>query len=333
MPWRARARSQSIGRRSGAGGDGRGFKLIERDGVDMMFLQTLVNGLITGASYALFSVGLTLIFGVHNILNLAHGAVFTWGALIGLWSVLEFGAPWPIALLASAVASALLSAIIDVVAFRPLERRGAPETSVMLASIGVGLVLSSLAQQATGTKVLGFPVGSVPAASWNLGGLRISSMGLIVVGAAVVLTAVLMLYLRLTQAGRETRAVAENPRAALLVGINPTAVHLRTFLIAGMFAGIAGFLLGSTFNSVSFMMGDPYLLIGMSVIILGGMGSVVGALLGSLFIGLVQAFTVIYVSSQLSQVVPFIALFLVLVFRPEGIFASRRAVAAGAGRV
>jgi branched-chain amino acid transport system permease protein len=148
----------------------------------------------------------------------------------------------------------------------------------------------------------------------------------------VVFTLLLVYYLKASMGGKQAKAVAEDESTAKLMGINPNAVHVRTFFIAGAFAGVAGVLIGTAFNSVSFVMGEPYLLIAMAAITLGGMGSVTGAFIGGMAIGLARTFTVSYVSDSLSEALPFVLLFLVLVLRPQGLLGSPGTVGLRAGR-
>lgn len=299
-----------------------------------MFAQTLVNGLVAGGTYALFAVGFTLIFGVHKVLNLAHGYVFTWGAIAGLVLVRDLGAPWALALVAGLLAGGALSVAVDFIAFRPLQRRGAPEASTLISSIGIGMVLQSLAQRATNTEVLRFPSDAVPRTTWQLGGVNVSALQVVILLVSVVFTLLLVHYLRSSMGGKQAKAVAEDESTARLMGINPNLVHVRTFFIAGAFAGIAGVLIGTAFNNVSFVMGEPYLLIAMAAITLGGMGSIAGAFVGGMAIGLARTFTVSYISDSLSEALPFILLFLVLVLRPQGLLGTKRtALSLRAGRL
>ena len=299
-----------------------------------MFTQTLVNGLVAGGTYALFAVGFTLIFGIHKILNLAHGYVFAWGAIVGLVVVRDLGMPWIVGLAAGLLCGGGISVIVDFVAFRPLQRRGAPESSTLISSIGIGMILQSLAQRATNTEVLRFPSNRVPDHIWNIGGVNVSAIQLIILSVSVLFTFLLVVYLRSTIGGKQAKAVAEDENTSKLMGINPNAIHVRTFFIAGAFAGVSGVLIGTAFNNVSFVMGESYLLIAMAAIALGGMGSVIGAFIGGMAIGLARTFTVSYVSDSLSEALPFILLFLVLVLRPQGLFGDRdAAVGIRAGRL
>ncbi len=296
-----------------------------------MLWQTVVNGLVAGGTYALFAVGFTLIFGIHKILNLAHGYVFTVGALSALLIVRDASVPWWVGLLIGMVAGGVLSVVIDFVAFRPLQRKNAPEASLLMASIGIGLVLQSITQQLSDSKVQRFPQDDAIDGTLAIAGATISRVQLLIIILAIVLTLLLALHLRFTLAGKNAKAVAEDERTARLMGIRPSWVHAQTFFIAGAFAGVAGVLIATAFNSVSFVMGEPYLLIAMAVITVGGLGSVTGAFIGAIGLGIIQTLTVNYVGASLSQAVPFVLLFLVLVIRPQGLL-GQAAIEARAGR-
>src|SRR5580700_5075215 len=242
-----------------------------------MIAQQILNGLVVGSVYALFALGFTLIFGVHHILNMAHGAVFMWGAFFGLFAITRFDLPFPLGFVLAIVLAGLLSVALDWVAFRPLRKRGAPEFSAIVSSIGAGLVLMNIAQRVSDTRVLRYPFSTL------------------------LIVAALFVYLFYTRFGRQIRAVAINERTATLLGVNPNFVYFQTFFISGALAGAAGVLIGIAFNSVHFLMGDAYMLRAFVVIVLGGLGSVMGALIAGLLLGLVQTLRIAYVSSGLSD--------------------------------
>lgn len=287
-----------------------------------MFGQELLNGFVVGAVYALFSLGLTLVFGIHRILNLAHGAVFMWGALIGYFAVTGAGLALLPAFILAILGSALVSVALDLLVFRPLRRREGDEFGTIIVSIGANLVLMHLAQQATNAQTLRFPFGIFPIHFYHFLGLRISLQQMVIVAAVALLVIALVLYLFRTNLGTDARAVAIDERTAMLLGINPHAVYFGTFAIAGALAGAAGVILGIAFNSVSYIMGEPIMLQAFVVIVLGGLGSVPGALLAGVMLGVIQTLTTVYISSELSDAVVFGLLFVVLLVRPRGFFAG-----------
>ena len=298
-----------------------------------MLAQQVANGLVVGSVYALFALGFTLVFGVHHVLNLAHGSVCMWGAFIGLLAVAPgelFGAglpspflPLPVAFLLAMLGGGLLGVLLDLIAFRPLRKRHATEFAALVSSIGASLILISLAQQLSHTRILRFPFGTFPVQIYRFAGLRVSSLQFFIVGCVAVLFAGLLFYLYRTSFGRQVRAVAVNERAATLLGVNPSAVYLQVFFISGALAGAAGVLIGLAFNSVNFLMGEPYLMRAFVVVVLGGLGSIQGAVIAGLLLGLIQVMTVAYVSSGLSDAI-FSILFLMLLVRPTGLFAGLR---------
>lgn len=286
-----------------------------------MLAQQLFNGLVLGAVYALFALGFNLVFGVHKIMNLAHGAIFMAGAFIGVYSVLA-GLPLWAAFLAAVLCTGLLSVAIDYFAFRPLRKTSEAEFAVLIASIGVDMVLVNLALRASEARTIRFPFGIVPVEPFLVLGMRVSPLQLVIVATAIACVALLAFYLYRTSFGRQVRAVSNNERAAMLLGVEPRFVYFQTFFISGALAGVAGVLIGLAFNSISFAMGEPYLLRGFVVLILGGLGSLPGAVVAGLALGIVQTMTVAYLPSGLTEIIVYSLLFLVLLIRPNGLFGS-----------
>lgn len=295
-----------------------------------MLAQQLLNGVVVGSVYGLFALGFTLLFGVNHIMNMAHGAVFMWGAFAGLFAATMLDLPFIAALAIGALAGGLLSVLLDWIAFRPLRKRKAPEFSAIVSSIGANLILLSLAQQMTATRVMRFPFDTFPIRIYEVFGLRVQLLQLVIIGIVILMVVGLVWYLQRTSAGRQIRTVAYSESTSRLLGINPFSVNFQVFFLSGALAGVAGVLIGLVFNSVHFMMGEPLLLRAFVVIILGGLGSIPGALVAGLLIGIVQVLTVSYLSAGLADVVVFSLLFLVLLARPTGLFGS---VHGGAARV
>lgn len=297
-----------------------------------MIAQQLLNGLISGAVYALFALGFTLIFGVQKVLNLAHGGVFMAGAFIAYYAVV-IGLPFWVGFLLAIIASGLIAVLVDLIAFRPLRARSHAnaEFAAIVASIGVDLILISIAQKLSNTKVLSFPFGTFPVEFFRFWGLRISLLQITILVVLAILLAGLIYYLQRTTFGRQVRAVAINERASALLGVNAAAVYFQTFFIAGAMAGIAGVLIGLSFNSIHFLMGEPYMLRAFVVVVLGGLGNLPGAVFASLLLGMLQAMTVAYLPPGLSDTIIFAILFVVLLFWPNGLFGGS-GVSVGVGR-
>lgn len=286
-----------------------------------MIIQQLINGIALGGVYALFAASLTLVFGVFGILNLAHGAVFTWGSLFGLYLARDAGLPFALALVGAMLGAGLLSVLINRVIFEPLAaRRRADVLAFVLASLGLSQILERAAQLATDTKVERYPTGALPENSVHALGVRIAASDLLMFAAALVLMALLFIYLYRTDAGVRARATAESRDVSRLVGIKPARVSSEVFFVSGATAGAAGVLIGAAFNSVQFLMGSPYLLVGIVVIVAGGLGSVQGALIAGVALGIVYALSIGYLPAGWYDVIIWSLLLVVVLVRPSGLF-------------
>jgi branched-chain amino acid transport system permease protein len=295
-----------------------------------MIGQQILNGITTGSVYALFALGFTLIFGTHQILNMAHAGVFMTGAFIGYYAVLAGTPLWAASVLAMAGAG-LCSYLVDLTAFRRLRARGQIEFSALISSIGANLILMSVAQDISQTKVVGFPFGTFPNYFYRVAGLRISLLQIVIMIVTTLLLLSLVFYIYRTSFGRQVRAVAENERASMLLGINPDFVFFQTFFISGALAGMAGVLIGLLFNSINFLMGEPYLLRAFVIVVLGGLGSIPGALVAGLLLGMIQTTAIAYLPSGLSDTIIYSLLFVILLIRPSGLFGNE-AVTGGVTR-
>lgn len=289
-----------------------------------MIAQQLLNGLIVGGVYALFALGFNLVFGIQRILNLAHGAVFMVGAFTAWYTVNQGGPLWLGFILAMAV-SGCLSVLIEIVCFRRLRKTGDEEFGAIISSIGASLVIMTIAQRLSGTQIVRFPFDTFPIRIFQVAGLRISLLQIFMASAAVVLVVVLAWFIYRTSFGRRIRAVTENERAAMLMGVNPNRIYMQTYFMAGALAGAAGVLVGLAFNSIHYMMGEPYLLFGFVIIILGGLGSIPGALLAALLFGMLQTLTIAFLPTGLTNAIIFLALFLILLVRPHGLLGREEA--------
>jgi len=286
-----------------------------------MLAQQILNGLVIGGVYALFALGFTLIFGIHRIMNMAHGAVFMAGAFIGLYTV-RAGLPLWAALPVAMIGAGLISIIIEVIAFKPLRKLALADAELasIISSIGAGLIIMSIAQYISKTETMRFPFGTVSSDAMIIMGMRVTMLQLLMLVISFVMVGLLALYLYRTAQGRQIRAIAGNFRAAQLLGVNPNMIFYQTFFLCGALAGVAGVMVGLAFNAIQFFMGEPFMLKAFTAIILGGLGSVPGALVGGLLLGLLQALSQAYLHPLLVDTVIFSTLFVILLFRPDGIF-------------
>ena len=285
-----------------------------------MLEQQLINALSLGSVYALFALGFTLVFGVLGVINLSHGAIFMLGSYAALLLVEQLALPLWLALLTAMLVAGCLGLLIDFLVLRPLRQRNAPHLAPMIATIGVAIMLTNLAQGLFGAANQRFPVGTIPEDSFTVGGIHVTEVQIGIVLISFGLMVVLLAVMRRTQLGRALRAIAESPKAAYLLGINVEGLFFLTSFTAAALGGAAGVLVGLSFNAISPFMGQPMLHKGIAVIILGGMGDIRGALIGGLFLGFAEVMTIAYLSSDLRDAVAFGLLFLILLVRPSGMF-------------
>ena len=304
--------------------------------VGQQFFAALFNGLAIGAIYALIALGLSMVYGILNLINFAHGEVFMVGAFaaLGIFSALRvnFSANWAIVsltLLLGAIAAILASGfaaiLLEIVAYRPLRRRGAPRHAAMISGMGCSIALQEIFALAFGRANISYP-SLLPVST-----LLIVHNGRITFKMALIITCTLAMMLGLdwfvsrSKSGRGIRALAQDPVAAALMGVNISRAILITFLIGGMCAGLGGVLYGLYFSKTSYMLGFMPGLKGLTAAVLGGIGNLPGAVLGGLLLGLMENFGAICLPAQLKDVVAFGALLLVLIVRPRGLLGERSA--------
>lgn len=288
-----------------------------------MLAQQLLNGLFLGAVYALFAVGYTLVFGVLDILNLAHAAIFT-AAAFAAFSLAGMGVPLVLAFLIAAVMAGIMGILLDRVAFAPLRARNAGTLVPLISSIGVAIIIGAVLRGIYGVDERHFTVGGLDTAPViHAGPVTFTTVELTIFLAAIVLMLVLSWVLRATPLGRRIRAVAEDRVAAALLGVNLELTIAATFFIASSLGGAAGVLTALRYNSITLDMGGPIELKGLAVIILGGMGSVTGAVIGGFILGAVETLAIAYGLSEWRDAILFGVMFLLLVLRPTGLFGKR----------
>ncbi|MFC3109654.1 branched-chain amino acid ABC transporter permease [Undibacterium arcticum] len=285
-----------------------------------MLEQQLINALSLGSVYALFALGFTLVFGVLGVINLSHGAIFMLGSYAALLLVEKLAMPLWLAMLAAMLVTGLIGLLVDYLVLKPLRARNAPHLTPMIATIGVAILLTNLAQGLFGAENKRFPSGTIPEQSITMGNVHVTAVQIGIVAISFALMMVLLVVMRRTQLGRALRAIAESPKAAYLLGINVEGLFYLTSFAAAALGGAAGVLVGLSFNAISPFMGQPMLHKGIAVIILGGMGDIRGALIGGLFLGFAEVLTVAYLSSDFRDAVAFGLLFLILLVRPSGMF-------------
>jgi branched-chain amino acid transport system permease protein len=281
--------------------------------------QQIVNGVFLGSIYALFALGYTLVFGVLDILNLAHQAVFMLGAFIALALVSGLHLHLVAALPLAVAAAGAIGLVLERLAFRPLRGRADSNMSGLISSLAMATIFESIALGVWGPDVSRFPAGTVPDRRYELAGAVVSELQLVIVAISVVLLVALTVLLRRTRLGRRIRAVAESPAAARILGVDVDRIVAASFFVSSALGGAAGVLFALAFNNISPDVGRSVELKGLAVIILGGMGSMPGAVLAAYVLGIVEVFTVAQLGSSYRDAVAFSVLFLVLLLRPRGL--------------
>ncbi len=287
-----------------------------------MLVQQLANGLFLGAVYALFAIGYTLVFGVLDILNLAHAAIFMAAAFAAL-AFAGTGMPLAAAFVLAVAAAGLLGVLLDRVAFAPLRRRNAGTLVPLISSIGAAIVIQGVVRGIFGPDERRFGENLVPSATFHVAGLTFGTLDLTILVISLALMLSLSFVMRRTALGRNIRAVAEDRIAATLLGIDLERTIALTFFIASALGGAAGILVGLQYDSVSVDMGSRIELKGLAIIILGGMGSITGAVIGAFLLAIVETLSVAYISSSYRDAIAFGVMFLILVLRPRGLLGKR----------
>ena len=300
-----------------------------------IFIQQLINGLVLGSMYALVALGYTMVYGIINLINFAHGEVLMVGALTS-WTVVvwmaDSGAPgWLLlrfSLVCAIVVCGALNFTIEKVAYRPL--RGAPRLAPLITAMGVSLLLQTLAMIVWKPNPKPYPP-LFPLEPIDLGGPVISVVQILILGTTAVLLGALLWLVNRTKLGRAMRATAENPRVAALMGVRPDMVISATFIIGACLAAVAGVMWAANYGTVQHSMGFLPGLKAFTAAVLGGIGNLTGAMVGGILLGLVEAIGAGYLGdltggvlgSHYADIFAFAALILVLTLRPSGLLGER----------
>ncbi len=285
-------------------------------------LDPLVTGLINGNAYALIALGLSLIFGVADLVNFAHGSVFAFGAMLGWYFVAVLHWPLPLALAGVIVATALLGVVIERVAVRPLAK--APRIAPLLSTVAVALILDRVSQLMFTPDTQMFP-NLLPNANFHFGDIRFGVTDLVMLGVTLTSLAALWLFLMHTRLGRALRATAQDRDAALQMGVNAGGLEALAFAISSALAGVGGVLVGMYYRNVDPSMGFAAGIEGFAAATLGGLGNLPGAIVGGLLLGVIESFGVTWFGGASRGMIAFGVLVLVLWLRPGGLFGSPNA--------
>ncbi|MCU7376489.1 branched-chain amino acid ABC transporter permease [Paucibacter sp. O1-1] len=299
------------------------------------FVQQIINGLVLGSMYALVALGYTMVYGIINLINFAHGEVLMVGALVS-WTVVTFlvdsGLPgWAlmlVALICAVIVCTTLNFVIEKIAYRPL--RNAPRLAPLITAMGVSLLLQTLAMIIWKPNPKPFPL-LLPTTPFDLGGPVITVTQCLILGSTVMILAALLWLVNHTKLGRAMRATAENPRVAGLMGVKPDFIISATFVIGAALAAVAGLMWAANYGTVQHTMGFMPGLKAFTAAVLGGIGNLAGAMVGGVLLGLIEAIGAGYLGeltggvlgSHYADIFAFVALILVLTLRPSGLLGER----------
>ncbi len=300
-----------------------------------IFLQQIINGLVLGSMYALVALGYTMVYGIINLINFAHGEVLMVGALVSWTIVTTFnGGPLPgwllmlVSLGAAVVACAALNFVVEKVAYRPL--RSAPRLAPLITAMGMSLLLQTLAMMIWKPSTKPYPQ-LLPAEPFFIGGAVINVTQILILVLTAITLAGLMWLVNRTRLGRAMRATAENPKVAALMGVKPDLVISATFVIGAALAALAGVMYAANYGTVQHTMGFLPGLKAFTAAVFGGIGNLAGAVVGGVLLGLIEALGSGYIGtltggvfgSQYADIFAFAVLIVVLTVRPQGLLGER----------
>ena len=280
-----------------------------------LLMQQLINGMSLGAIYALIALGYTMVYGIAQLINFAHGDIIMVGSYLVL-ILLNQGIALPIAIAVSIFGCVILGVVIEKIAYKPL--RHASRISLLITAIGVSYLLQNLCQLIMGANPMSFPT-IITMAPIKLGPLTITGNMAITLGVSIVLMVALDQFVKKTKLGKAMRATSEDSEAASLMGINVNKTISITFAIGSALAAIAGILWASNYPQIKPTMGSLPGIKAFIAAVIGGIGIIPGAVLGGFILGIVETFTKAYLSTQFADGLVFIILILMLVFKPNGI--------------
>ncbi len=302
-----------------------------------ILLQQIINGLVLGSMYALIALGYTMVYGIIQLINFAHGEVLMIGALtswscIGLMQQAMPGTPgWAILLLATLIACVVAAALnyaIEKVAYKPL--RNSPRLAPLITAIGMSLLLQTLAMIIWKPNYKPYPT-LLPAVPYQIGGAVITTTQILILSVTVISLAAMVYLVSYTRLGRAMRATAENPRVAALMGVKPDMVISATFVIGAVLAAIAGIMYASNYGTAQHTMGFLPGLKAFTAAVFGGIGNLAGAVIGGILLGLIEAIGSGYIGqltggvlgSHYTDIFAFIVLIIILTLRPSGLLGER----------
>ena len=287
------------------------------------FIEQLINGLRTGSIYALIAIGYTMVYGIAKMINFAHGDIIMVGAYALYFSISVLGLPVPIALLITVIICGVLGVMIEKVAYKPL--RSAPPLAVLITAIGMSFFLQSASLLIFGSTPIPFQ-SVIPNVNISIGPVVISSITVVTLIVTAIVMILLTLFVNKTKLGSAMRAVSEDKGAAELMGINVNSTISMTFAIGSALAAVAGVLYICQYQSMKPTLGALPGIKAFVAAVLGGIGSIPGAMIGGILLGLIESVSKAYISTELADAIVFGVLIVVLLFRPSGLLGKKKIV-------
>ena len=283
----------------------------------MNFLNFLISGVSLGSVYAIIALGYTMVYGIAKMLNFAHGDVIMVGAYVCFFAISRYSLPPLVGVLLAVLLCTVLGIVIEKLAYKPL--RAAPSLAVLITAIGVSYFLQNTALLIWGANPKSFPTTFINSSSLHLGKINLSSATLITIMVSVAFMVLLTLFTSNTKLGKAMRCVSEDRGAAELMGINVNRTISLTFAIGSALAAIAGILLCSSYPILQPTTGSMPGIKAFTAAVFGGIGSIPGAMLGGVLLGIIEIFGKAYISTELGDAIVFAVLIIVLLFKPAGL--------------
>jgi len=291
-----------------------------------LFVTQLIIGLILGGMYALIAVGYTMVYGIISLINFAHGEIYMLGAFIAFTLVGSYGVPFYAAFFISIIICALLGVVIEFVAYRPL--RKAPRLAALITAIGVSLFLQNVAGILWSSKKQPFPAGTIPvyfkSTLFTLGSFEVKWMHMLILLVTISLMFALHLLIHRTKIGVAMRASAQDKTMSSLLGVNPNRVISATFAIGSAMGAAAGIISGVYYNTIYPTMGYHAGIKAFAAAVLGGIGSIPGAMVGGFVLGVGETLGSAYISSSYRHGIAYLLMILIIIFKPSGLMGKAK---------
>ena len=286
----------------------------------MVFLQQIINGVALGSVYALIALGYTMVYGIVQLINFAHGDIYMVGAYVAFFAAGVLKTPFIITIIISMIACAILGLIIEKLAYKPV--RKAPKVTSLITAIGVSLLLENLMRIYAGPTPRAFP-SMIDVKIYHFERLQVNNIQIIMLAVSIILMILLQFIVLKTKVGKAMRAVSQDKDAAKLMGINIDRTISYTFAIGSSLAAVAGVLVGLAYQRIDPYMGIMPGLKAFIAAVLGGIGLIPGAVAGGFLMGIAETLTKGFISTQLSDAIAFAILIVILIFKPSGLLGSK----------